>query len=127
MDSVVVEEPERMNLLGHILASTLRRSMAKSFGARVARSLSGDVAITAGRRKMGITVSFSGGRVTIRRGASDSAKARIEGDLGPFIKIATGATIVDLIGEGAKSLVSGKIRMSGDPTVLARLIPLIRA
>ena len=106
---VVLEEPERMNLLGLFMKSALESRLEHVERARVR----GDIALTGG--SMSCTLSFSPDRVVVRKGVAGDPKAHLKGPLDSLVQIARG--------KAAGELISRRSRISGNPMAA---LPLAR-
>lgn len=98
---VVVEDAERMNLLGLFMKSALEARTDRIERAGV----EGDIALTGG--SMSCTLSFSPDRVVIRKGAADGARAHVKGSLESLVQVARGRATGELL--------SRRARISGNP------------
>lgn len=79
--------------------------------------LEGDVQVQAGQ--MIVTLRFGDGRLTLVKGPSDSPRARVKGDMGPFLEIARGGGVV-------LPFLSGAVSIGGNPFLLLKLMPLLQ-
>ena len=116
METVEIEKPRRMNLLGLMLGDVLTRSVARR-GPDGLGGLAGDVVVEAGR--MAITLRFEEGRVLVKRGAKESARARLSGSLNTLLNMALGGGMV-------WPLLTRRLRIGGNPFVLLKLRSLLR-
>jgi hypothetical protein len=116
--SVVVVEPERMSVLGLILASLLRRRLAEPSARRHAHAMRGDVLVEASG--MHVTLSFEPGRIWISRGAAAHPRARIRGTLAALLGAALGH-------DRLRNVLTGQLRVRGSALALWRLLALMRA
>jgi ubiquinone biosynthesis protein UbiJ len=117
MGRVVIADPERMNLLGLILRSILERNLESAACQRMAARLEGRIGVKAG--EMAVTLECHAGSFRIVRGWEGSAQARVRGELGSFVRIATGGGL-------ARPVLTRKIGFSGNPLLLLRLTALLR-
>lgn len=115
---VEVDEPERMSLLGLLMAGLLRRSMADEAARARVRSLRGDIAVRAGQ--MEVTLRFTEAGLRIVRGRTERPRARVEGSLGALVDVVTGEGFIGPV-------LRGSLKIGGNPLVLLRMLPLIRA
>ena len=118
MEHVVIEQPERMNLLGLMLGQLLERNLARPELLARAQKISGSVAVVVG--EMGITMTFFQGKVTVIRGASDDASARVSGSMPDLLQLSLGGGMVGL-------WLSGKLKTRGSLFLLLKLKPLLAA
>lgn len=116
-ERVVVDQPEKTNLLALLLRNILAANMAdEGKYSRVAK-LEGDVQVQAG--EMIVTLRFGEGRLTLVKGPSESPRARVKGDMGPFLEIARGGGVV-------LPFLSGAVSIGGNPFLLLKLMPLLK-
>jgi hypothetical protein len=116
MPLVMIEDPPRMNLLGLLLGNVIERNLSEPAHQRRLGALEADVMIQAG--EMVVTLSFSRGQLTIARGASEKAKAGIRGSLDALMHMALGRGLIG-------PLLSGRIKISGNPFTLLKIKPLM--
>jgi SCP-2 sterol transfer family protein len=109
---VVLEQPERQNLLGLFMKAALEARAERVERARP----SGDIALTAGR--MSVTLSFSPEGVTIRKGVADRPRAHLKGSLGGLIEVARGRAVAPFLRR--------RVRISGNPLALLPLSRVFR-
>lgn len=102
-----------MNLLGLFLKAALEARNEALANARIR----GDIAVTAG--SMSVTLSFAPEHVTVRRGASGSARAHIKGSLESLVAIARGNV--------AREVLSGRARIRGNPLAALPLARVLKA
>lgn len=107
-----------MNLLGLLLAQVIGRNLATETGARRSRALRGAVGVTAG--KMSITLRFGNGPLTMARGLDGRLDAAVRGGLDGLLQVSLGRSVVG-------AFLGGAVRFSGNPLLLLRLVPLLRA
>jgi len=106
-----------MSLLGLMIGEVLRLNLADpKLQARAVR-LDGDVHVAAG--DMRVTLRFAGGRVKVLSGASDRPRASVAGNMPDLLGVVTGQHLVSPV-------VTGRIRLGGNPFYLLRMLPLIR-
>lgn len=115
---VVVVEPERMNVLGLMLANLLERRLTNPDVARHVRALRGDVLLDAGG--MQASLRFGPDRVFVTRGVPRRARAEIRGTLTAFFDAALGR-------HRARNVLAGRLGFRGNPLVLWHLLELLRA
>jgi hypothetical protein len=109
---VEVLEPERMNLLGLMLAGILERRLDGDPGLR------GDVFIEAGA--MQVTLCFSDRGVVVSRGPAGRPIAHVRGTLGALLDCALGRGRV-------RAVLGGQLHVWGRPLSLFRLLRLLRS
>jgi hypothetical protein len=112
---VDVADAGRMNLLGLLLASLLRRRLAEAGGVH-ARRLRGDVVFEASG--MQAVVRFEPQRVRVERVASGRPIARIEGSLAGLLDAALGRRRL-------ANVARGQLRARGRPLALWRVLRLL--
>lgn len=113
---VVVVEPERLHLAGHMLAGVLRRACADPRRARKAARIRGAVAIDAGGMRM--CLEFGPEEVRVRAGGCDRSRASIRAPLDALLDTALGRRLV-------RNFLAGRLRVRGGPVTLARLLGLM--
>jgi hypothetical protein len=97
---VVLDKPEEMNLLGLFMKAAL-----DSRGDAIERAKpSGAIALTGG--DMSVTLDFSPGRVTVRKGADPGARAHLKGPLEPLVQVARGKS---------GPILKRQVKLSGNP------------
>jgi hypothetical protein len=116
--SVVIEEPETMNLLGLLLHSILQRNLADPVKASRATHLRGEVAVRGGRMRVRLRFEESG--ITITRRAAARPRARVEGSLAALLGVALGRGLVS-------AWLSGRLSARGNLLFLLRMLPLLRS
>jgi hypothetical protein len=116
-DRVVIIAPEHQNLLGLLMSNLLANNMAQDATYRRVRSLQGDVEVQAG--EMIVTLRFDEGVLNIVAGGSSNAKARVKGDMTAFLNVVQGRGLVSPV-------LSGAIRIGGNPFTLLKLLPLLK-
>lgn len=114
---VVLDRPERQNLLGLLLQGMLQTNLASGRHDGSLRGVEGDIQVQAG--DMIATLRFGGGAVTILAGPSDRARARVKGDMAAFLGVASGGGLMG-------PLLRGEIVFGGNPLLLLKLLPLIK-
>lgn len=115
---LVIEDRERMSLLGLMLGDVIARNLGRPEGAALARRLRGTVGVVAGR--MAITLGFDGERVVLRRGLEANQRARVAGTLDGLLQVS--------LGRGAiRSFLAGEVSIKGNPLFALKLLPLMRA
>lgn len=116
-DRVVVDQPERQNLLGLLMQNILAANLADEAKRSRVRALKADIQVQAG--EMIVTLRLDNGRVTIMEGPTEQPKAGVRGDMGALLGVASGGAIVG-------PFLRGDIRTSGNPLLLLKILPLIR-
>lgn len=118
-DRVVLDDPPRASLLAILLRGLLATNCADASLWERARRLRGDVLVEAGG--MRITLRFAAEGPTVLTGAADGRpRARVRGSLPTFVALATGGGVVGPV-------LSGAVRIGGNPLFLLKMLPLIRA
>lgn len=115
--AVNIIEPERMSLLGLMVASMLERSLRAPGGQRHAAAVGGPILLQAG--EMRVHLCFGARGVTVRRGDVARPVARIRGSLRALLDLATGRRPI-------QHLLRGELRVLGRPRPLLRLALLLR-
>jgi hypothetical protein len=110
---VQVEDIDEMNLLGLFMKAALedRVHAVESAG------LNGDIALSAG--EMSVTMSFSPERVVIRKGMVERPRARLKGSLEDVIALGRGKI--------ASRVLTGRVRVSGNPAATLPLAKVFRS
>jgi hypothetical protein len=117
--TVTVIEPDRMNVLGLMLASVLERRLDSERGARTLRKLCGTVVIDS--NGMRVALVFDRRSVAIRRSApAGRVRAQIRGTLMALLDAALGRRLVH-------HLLTGRLRARGGPFVLWHVLRLLHA
>ena len=115
---VTIDEPERMNLLGLLLASLFERRLGDAAAARSASKIRGDIAIDA--NGMRVTVRFTAGSIRITRDAPARPVARLRGSLSALLDATLGRNRL-------RSWARGELAALGSPLALYRLLALVKA
>ena len=84
---------------------------------RRVRGLRGDIEVGAG--DMAVTLRFSEGTLTIISGTVEKPRARVAGDMSALLGIVGGGGLVGPV-------LSGAVRIGGNPFVLLKLLPLMK-
>jgi len=115
---VVVDQPETMNLLGLLMKGLLARNLADDGLFHRARAMKTDVLVQAGEMKVSLRLGEGG--ITIIRGDTGRSGASVAGDM---------KTLLDVVAEGKMiaPFLAGRLRIGGNPLVLLRMLPMIRA
>lgn len=116
--TVRVDQPERMNILGLLMQGLLTETLKQAPNSRKAGRMRGDVFVQAGQ--MGVTLRFDGSGIVIIKGASDRPRARVRGGMTDLLAMVTGAGVI-------APVLAGRVRISGNPFFLLRMLPLIQA
>ena len=106
-----------MNLLGLLMRSVLEQALADPTKAKKARRLRGEVLLRGGR--MQIVVAFTPGGISIRRAIGAAPRTHVEGDLRSLLEVALGRALI-------LPVLTGRVRVGGNPFVLLRLVSLLR-
>jgi hypothetical protein len=114
---VVMDDPERANLLELMLQSVLRRRLTDPRTIAHARALAGSVVVEAG--EMRARLVFGSGQITITRGDDRGGAARVRGTLPAVIAAALGQQRV-------ANVLRGRLRVNGHPRVLWHLLRLLQ-
>ena len=109
---VVLDQPERQNLLGLFMKAAVESRAERIEQVRP----SGDIALTAG--PMSVTLSFEPERVTIRKGTNGKPRAHVKGSLAALIQVARGRPL--------RQLLTRRARVSGNPLALLPLSRVFR-
>jgi hypothetical protein len=115
--SVTIDSPERMNLLGLLLRGLLEEKLKVDRHARQVQRIEGDVQVVAGT--MAVTLRFERERILILAGNSGKPRARIRGTMESLLQIVTRQRLV-------RPVLCGRVRLSGNPLWMLRLLPLLR-
>ncbi|MEW6203172.1 MAG: SCP2 sterol-binding domain-containing protein [bacterium] len=118
MAELIIKEPESMNIMGLILKHLMEQNLKDAGKAEAARKMNCVIAMRGG--KMGVTITFRSGTITIERGTPPRANSRINGSLNTFLQVAVSKNYIS-------PLLSGKIRISGNPFPLLKLITFLAA
>ncbi|MCC6525339.1 MAG: SCP2 sterol-binding domain-containing protein [Polyangiaceae bacterium] len=114
---VILHEPERMNLLGLLMRGLLAANLEDpELRARALRLRAG-IHVRAG--DMHVTLRFAEDGVHITAGA-EASNARVSGDMKALLGVVTGAGMIGPV-------LRGRVRIGGNPFLLLRVLPLIRA
>jgi hypothetical protein len=110
--AVRVVEPERMSLLGLMVAGMLERVLRDPGAVRHAMGIDGPVALEAGG--MQVHLRFGPREVSVTRGPVARPVARLRGSLRAFLDAAIGRRRVEHV-------VRGQLRLGGRPRPLLHL------
>lgn len=116
-ERVVVDEPEATNLLGLLVKDLAARNLANDLTYERVRHMQGDVQVRAG--DMVVTMRFGEGKLTILDGERGEPRARVQGSMGALLSVVTGGGLLG-------PLVSGAIKIGGNPFMLLKVLPLIQ-
>ncbi|MCC6521162.1 MAG: hypothetical protein IT373_00740 [Polyangiaceae bacterium] len=114
---VRLHEPERMNLLGLLMRGLLTANLEDPGLRARALALRGSIDVRAG--DMHVTLRFAPEGVHIAADGT-SANARVSGDMKSLLGVVTGAGMIGPV-------LRGRVRIGGNPLLLLRVLPLIRA
>ena len=117
MPQVVLKDPESMNLMGLFLKTILERNMENASKAAVIQNMRATIDVKGG--KMGVSLIIDRGTITIERGSPQRSNSRIAGTLDSMLSICTGGSYV-------APVLSGKVKIGGNPFLLLRLLSLLR-
>ena len=113
-----MEDRDRMNLLGLVLAGVLERNASSPEGRRTLVRAPAAVVVRAGR--MAVTLWVGGGRVRVVRGEEKTPRAQVSGSMSSLAQLALGGSILGLV-------LSRKIRVRGNLLLLLGLRRLLQA
>ncbi|MBI4952448.1 MAG: SCP2 sterol-binding domain-containing protein [Myxococcales bacterium] len=114
---VILHEPERMNLLGLLMRGLLAANLEEPALRARALGLRASIHVRAG--DMHVTLRFAEDGVHISAGA-EASNARVSGDMKALLGVVTGAGMIGPV-------LRGRVRIGGNPFLLLRVLPLIRA
>ncbi len=117
-DLVTVDDPERMSLLGLILASIIRRNLEHEENLARLKRLDGAVAVTAG--EMQVTLRFADGALTVTRAQEDKPRAAVSGTMDSLMGVSLGQGMVG-------PWLAGKLKTRGNLLFLLKMLPLMTA
>ena len=117
-ERVVVEDPEHTNLLGLLMKDLAASNIAKESTYERVRDMEGDIQVRAG--DMVVTMRFGGGQLRIIDGEQKNPRARVQGSMPALLSVVTGGGMVG-------PLLSGAIKIGGNPFTLLKVLPLIQA
>jgi len=114
---VVIDTPETMNLLGLLMSGLLATKLSDERIFSRVSGITGDILVRAG--DMSVTLRMNGGGVTIIRGESERPLARVAGTM---------IALLDVVVKGRMlwPLLTGKLRIGGNPFILLKMLPMIR-
>jgi ubiquinone biosynthesis protein UbiJ len=106
-----------MNLLGLLLSSVLRRTLADRAVRRRIRAMHANVVVDGAG--MCVTLAFDDGAVVVSRGACDQPDAVVQGSLSGLLDAALGRNRL-------RRVLRGELSARGNPIVVWRLLSLLR-
>ena len=115
--SVAVEDPQKMNLLGLLLANVVERALENPKTQRKCGPMKGDVQVKAGR--MSVRLRFNQGRVEVVRASDAGARASVRGDLETLTDVSLGGGVV-------RHFLSRRLRVAGNVLFLLKTLPFLR-
>lgn len=115
--AVAVEEPQRMNLLGLLLANVMERALEDPRTQRKCAPLKGGIQVRAGR--MEVRIRFNEGRVEVLRASEDRPRASVSGDLSTLADVTLGGGVV-------RHYLRRRLKVGGNLYFLLRTLPLLR-
>ncbi len=117
-DRVVVEDPEHTNLLGLLMRDLVASNLAREETYERVRGMEGDIQVRAGG--MVVTMRFGGGQMRIIEGEQKDPRASVAGSMPALLSVVTGGGMLG-------PLLSGAIKIGGNPFALLKVLPLIKA
>ncbi|MBW2262109.1 MAG: hypothetical protein JRG91_09065 [Deltaproteobacteria bacterium] len=117
-ERVVVEDPEHTNLLGLLMKNLAASNLANESTYERVRGMEGDIQIRAG--DMVVTMRFGGGQLRIIEGEQEKPRARVQGSMPALLSVVTGGGMIG-------PLLSGAIKIGGNPFTLLKVLPIIQA
>lgn len=117
MAEIIVEDPENMNLLGLILKTLLDINLQDKKKLSAIKNFKGTFSIQGA--KMQTSILIDKGQVTIKKGLLPKASATIKGKLDAFLKMGTGEALITPV-------LTGKVRVWGNPFALLKLIKILK-
>ena len=118
MVRLTTEPAEHLHLLSLLIRDRLQESLGTPAGQKRADKLKGTVGLAAGG--MESRMRFERGRVHLDQGPLREATVRGSGTLAAFLAVCQGKM-------KATQLLRGRLRVSGNPLLLARALPLLQA
>jgi hypothetical protein len=115
--AVELADPPRMNILALLMKGLLENNLKIPSKARRAARVKGEVAVRAGR--MQVCITFAGDRITLRNGGCDRPRGRVSGDMRSLLAVVAREALVGPV-------LTGKVRIGGNPLWLLMLLPIIR-
>jgi hypothetical protein len=117
-ERVVVEDPEHTNLLGLLMKDLVASNLADDATYEKMKAIQGDIQVRAG--DMVVTMRFGGDQLRILDGEQKDPKASVGGSMPALLSVVTGGGMIG-------PLLSGAIKIGGNPFVLLKVLPLIRS
>ncbi len=117
-ERVVVEDPEHTNLLGLLIRDLVSTNLSNEEIYERVRGMEGDIQVRAG--DMVVTMRFGGGKLRIIEGERKNPKASVRGSMPALLSVVTGGGLIGPV-------LSGAIRIGGNPFTLLKVLPLIKA
>lgn len=117
-ERVVIENPETMNLLGLLMKGMLEINLSDERLYKRACGLQGDIRVQAG--EMAVTLRFDGQGLRILREADQRPRASVSGSMSALLGVVVRERLV-------RSVLTGAVRIWGNPFMLLKVLPLIRA
>lgn len=118
MVRLTTEPKEHLHLLSLLVRDRLEESLATPEGQRRAGRLKGAVGLSAGG--MESRMRFEGDRVHLDQGPLTDTRVRGAGTFAAFLAICQGKV-------KAAQLLRGRLRVSGNPLLLMKALPLLQA
>lgn len=118
MEHVIINDPTRMNLLGLFLANIIGRNLEQPEQLKRLSKVKGSINVFAGA--MTVALSFSEGALTVSREPLQGANAQVSGTMDALMGMALGRSMVGMV-------LSGRIKIKGNPFLLLKIKPLLMA
>lgn len=118
VERVVVEDPEHTCLLGILMKDLVATNLANDLVYERVRGMEGDIQVRAG--DMVVTMRFGGGQLRIVEGERERPRASVQGSMPALLSVITGGGMIG-------PLLSGAIKIGGNPFTLLKVLPLIKA
>lgn len=118
MEYVIIDDPQRMNLLGLILANIIERNLSQPPLLQRFEKLSGSLNVQA--RKMEISLTFEGGKLVVSREKAESPRAAVSGELDALMGLSLGGGMVG-------PWLTGRLKTKGNLFFLLKIKPLLVA
>jgi hypothetical protein len=117
-ERVVVEDPEHTNLLGLLMKDLVSSNLANEATYEKIKGMEGDIQVRAG--DMVVTMRFGGGQLRIVEGGHENPRASVAGSMPALLSVVTGGGMIGPV-------LSGAIKIGGNPFTLLKVLPLIKA